>query len=374
MPEEPSSGQAPPPICSLQDFLAHAANIDEEIQQNDDKTYEEYYEHLVGQNQECDNLLAHIDTALDKLQLLSTEYDFVATNTSTLHVESEKLIQDQTQLTKVHEDVSHRLHYFAQVEQLLQRLDSPTLSVSGENFWQLVNQIDEGLHFLQSNKQQRDANQYIVKYRQCLSKAAAMIKAYVAHLLTTATDQVLKQNPGSQAKATPESAFALFYGKFKAYASKVRYVTDSIQRRRATLTDYDRIMECLEQNYLDHRNNLLSEGVAASLRDLTAKNKSDHCALVRQSCAFLVNICLDEYHLFYEFFPVHDDLLTTYLQGLCVLLSDHLLSCVININHLETLAEICSILRVEMLEEHVQHNRELFKHRETYVMQWEWAN
>lgn len=34
---------------------------------------------------------------------------------------------------------------------------------------------------------------------------------------------------------------------------------------------------------------------------------------------------------------------------------------IIHINHLETLAEVCSILRVEMLDEHVQHNGKLFE-------------
>lgn len=48
-----------------------------------------------------------------------------------------------------------------------------------------------------------------------------------------------------------------------------------------------------------------------------------------------------------------------YLDGLCTILYDTLRPFIIHINHLETLAEICQILRVEMLDEYVQHNREL---------------
>lgn len=47
---------------------------------------------------------------------------------------------------------------------------------------------------------------------------------------------------------------------------------------------------------------------------------------------------------------------SAYLDGLCTILYDTLRPYIIHINHLETLAEICSILRIEMLEEHVQHN------------------
>lgn len=46
-----------------------------------------------------------------------------------------------------------------------------------------------------------------------------------------------------------------------------------------------------------------------------------------------------------------------YQDGLCTILYDTLRPFIIHINHLETLAEICSILRVEMLDEHVQNNR-----------------
>lgn len=339
-------------------FLQKSAVMDDETSQADDEVYEDYFRHLATQHLECDDLLGHIDSALNSLAQLSTEYELVSTNTSTLHLESEKLIQDQQQLGHLHANVSSRLHYFQLVDQLLLKLDSPTLSVGGDNFWAFVDQIDAGLDFLLAHKRMKDTQQYMIKYRQCLAKAAALIKAYVANVLQTASQQVLRQSTSQTTAPNSDATFALFYGKFKAFSAKIKYVTDALQSRRAKSPDYTRLMEALEQNYLDHRARLMSEGVAASIRDLSARNKTDHCAMTRLSCAFLVNICLDEYQLFYAFFPAHDDLLTGYMQGLCGILYDQLRPCIIHINHLETLAEICSILRVEMLEEHVQHNRE----------------
>lgn len=46
------------------------------------------------------------------------------------------------------------------------------------------------------------------------------------------------------------------------------------------------------------------------------------------------------------------------MEGICTILYDTLRPCIIHINHLETLAEICSILRIEMIEDHVQNDPE----------------
>ena len=47
------------------------------------------------------------------------------------------------------------------------------------------------------------------------------------------------------------------------------------------------------------------------------------------------------------------------LERLCSCLYDVFRPLIIHINHLETLAELCSILKIEMLEEHVQNNRKI---------------
>jgi hypothetical protein len=45
------------------------------------------------------------------------------------------------------------------------------------------------------------------------------------------------------------------------------------------------------------------------------------------------------------------------LEKLCNHLYDTFRPLIIHINHLETLSELCSILKIEMLEEHVLNNR-----------------
>jgi hypothetical protein len=96
---------------------------------------------------------------------------------------------------------------------------------------------------------------------------------------------------------------------------------------------------------------LLTPSVHSSLEQISQQQTSDPTRLVRCGCDFLWRVCQDEYQLYFHFFSVDSPELKGLLESLCYTLYDVLRPVVIHINHLETLADLCSILKVEMLEE-----------------------
>ncbi|XP_016945504.2 conserved oligomeric Golgi complex subunit 3 [Drosophila suzukii] len=346
-------------LQSTNDFLLWFADVSAEIEQRGDADYHKYLQQLEQRKAECSHMLDQIAGAMERLGALCDEYDFVSQKTSALNTASEQLIEEQEKLQELSHEIQRRLHYFSQVELLNQRLQSPTLSVASEAFRECLNKIDECLNYIEENPKFKDAATYNVKYRQCLAKASGLVRNYVTSVINQATEATLhpKNAPdASTAIKAPDAAFALYYGKYQTAAAKVKRVAQLIEARSEHSQDYAQLMADLQQHYLTQRASVMSPAVNLSIQNVKLAHKGDHCSLTRSACAFLVHVCQDEQRLFYQFFSTGAPHLTIYLEGLCTILYDTMRPFIIHINHLETLAEICSILRIEMLEEHVQQN------------------
>lgn len=152
-----------------------------------------------------------------------------------------------------------------------------------------------------------------MKYKNNLAKAIQMMKNYVTQIFINATEQVVSPSNTNDNKATDKSsdaAFALFYGKFQAFAARAKKITTLIEERYEKNSDYEQLLLELHQAYLAQRALIMSVSVETAIKDLTSKHKGDHCALVRSACAFLVHVCQDEHRLFYQFFTVPSSQLT----------------------------------------------------------------
>ncbi|GAB5566354.1 conserved oligomeric Golgi complex subunit 3 isoform X1 [Prionailurus iriomotensis] len=287
-------------IETAQQFFSWFAKLQTQMDQDEETKYRQMRDYLSGFQEQCDAILNDVNSALQHLESLQKQYLFVSNKTGTLHEACEQLLKEQP-------------------------------------------------HF-------KDYPVYLLKFKQCLSKALHLMKTYTVNTLQNLTSQLLKRDPASVPNA--DNAFTLFYVKFRAAAPKVRTIIEQIEQRSEKIPEYQQLLNDIHQCYLDQRELLLGPSITCTVTELTSQNNRDHCALIRSGCAFMVHVCQDEHQLYNEFFTKPTSKLDELLEKLCVSLYDVFRPLIIHVIHLETLSELCGILKNEVLEDHVQNNAE----------------
>ncbi|CAH1245644.1 COG3 [Branchiostoma lanceolatum] len=354
-------------IENAQKFFSWFNKVESMIEEEEESCYRFPAERLKQHRQECDDVLEDVNSALDHLQELQKQYIFVSTKTNALHEACEHLLQEQTKLVNAAESINNKLSYFTELERISTKLNSPAMSVTSDSFVPMLSRIDECVAYINSHPDFAECDVYLARFRQCLSKALNLIKTYVVNLLQQASQQV--QPKGKDAQGPSDNAFTLYYGKFRTNAPRVKLLMEQIEERIDRSPEYQQLLNDCHQCYFNQRQLLLGPSVTTAVTEMAGHHVRDHCALVRSGCAFMVHVCQDEHQLFAHFFSRKTPKLDVLLEGLCNSLYDVLRPLIIHIQHLETLSELCSILRVEMLEEHVQNNPDELRAFETVALQ-----
>ncbi|NP_001137512.1 conserved oligomeric Golgi complex subunit 3 [Danio rerio] len=341
-------------IETAQQFFSWFSKLQVQMDQDEASKYRKTQDVLNGYQEQCDAILNDVNTALDHLDSLQKQYLFVSTKTGTLHEACEQLLKEQSELVDLAESIQEKLSYFNELENINTKLNSPTLSVNSEGFVPMLSKLDECIEYVSSHPNFKDYPVYLTKFKQCLSKAMQLIKSHTVNTLQNLTGQLSKRDPLGAPNA--DNAFTLYYVKFRAAAPKVRRLIEQVEQRSEKIPEYHQLLEEIHQCYLDQREVLLSPSINSTITDLTSQNNKDHCALVRSGCAFMVHVCQDEHQLYNEFFSKPTSKLDELLEKLCLSLYDVLRPLIIHVVHLETLSELCGILKNEMLEDHVQNN------------------
>ncbi|KAM3678517.1 conserved oligomeric Golgi complex subunit 3 isoform 1-T1 [Ammospiza maritima maritima] len=343
-------------IETAQQFFSWFAQVQTQMDQDEGAKYRQMRDYLSGFQEQCDAILNDVNSALQHLESLQKQYLFVSTKTGTLHEACEQLLKEQSELVELAENIQQKLSYFNELENINTKLNSPTLSVNSEGFIPMLAKLDDCIAYISSHPNFKDYPVYLTKFKQCLSKAMHLIKTYTVNTLQNLTTQLMKRDPS--AVPNSDNAFTLFYVKFRAAAPKVRTLIEQVEQRSEKMPEYQQVLNEIHQCYLDQRELLLGPSIASTVTELTSQNNRDHCALVRSGCAFMVHVCQDEHQLYNEFFTKPTPKLDELLEKLCLSLYDVLRPMIIHVIHLETLSELCGILKNEMLEDHVQNNAE----------------
>lgn len=326
------------------------------------------------------------DNAVKTLNELRSGYELVTERTSSLHNACDQMMAHQTHLAAGAEQIRANLYYFTQYDTVMKKLNTGKLLVNGKSFMQLLATIDECLNFLREHINYKDSAAYIEKYSQCLSKAMTAIRVGVLADLEASVNAVRDRQAQLDADAghypyPDEDTFALIYGVFAGRANSIRSSLTVAEQRFADVPEYQSMAADCQNAYFSIRQQLLSPVLNKTIEQLLVKHSESSCALTRNGCAFLLRLCDDEFRLFKQFFNIKDadgrnpyslsasvpssPLANTvlasfigtqtsfddFIESVCRSFYDVLRPIVVHNPHLETLAELCTILKVEMIEE-----------------------
>jgi len=350
-------------IESSQQFLQWLHQVETSLVAEQSLPYQRFIKELERQLVVTSGLEKEVGDSLALLDSLSTKYCMVSEKTTSLHLACQHLLEEQTKLAEVDRDLGERLMVFQAADKVAHKLSSPTLSVQSETFLPLLSTIDTNMVYLLAHTNYRETPAYLTKYRACLTRALEMVRSYIKRVLETATSAASQQN--TEGAVQHQSAFTLFYGKFRAAAPRVRHLIGEVERRsRSELSEYTTLVQDLQSSYLACRMELLQPSLRSAVSQLVTVHTRDHTGLVRAGCAFLLHVCEDEFQLYNLFFSEEESeeeprlQLMEFLEQLCLILYDNLRPLIIHVTHLETLAELTSIIRNEVVGQHcVQHEQ-----------------
>uniref|UniRef100_A0A8C1YQT7 Conserved oligomeric Golgi complex subunit 3 n=1 Tax=Cyprinus carpio TaxID=7962 RepID=A0A8C1YQT7_CYPCA len=306
-------------IQTAQQFFSWFSKLQVQMDQDEASKYRCTRDVLSGCQEQCDSILNDVNAALEHLDSLQKQYLFVSTKTGTLHEACEQLLKEQSELVDLAESIQEKLSYFNELENINTKLNSLTLSVNSEGFIPMLSKLDECIEYVSSHPSFKDYPVYLSKFKQCLSRAMLLIKSHTVSTLQNLTAQLTK-----------------------------RVLIEQVEQRSNKIPEYQQLLDEIHQCYLEQREVLLSPSINSTFTDLTTQNNKDHCALLGLFAFEYVCIIITTLeHIICD---------SELLEKLCVSLYDVLRPLIIHVVHLETLSELCGILKNEMLEDHVQNN------------------
>ncbi|EFO25613.2 hypothetical protein LOAG_02869 [Loa loa] len=332
-----------------------------------------------------DLLKERYDNCIELVNELRSNYEMVTERTSSLHNACDQMMAHQTQIAAGAEQIRANLYYYAQYESIMKKLNTGKFSITGQVFTQILSTIDECLRFLNNHIHYKDSKICITKYEQCLSKAMTVIRMGVMADLEASRNAVKDRHmklvvDNHRSGYSDDDTFSLLYGVFAARASSVLSALNVAEQHFRDITEYQLMVTDCQQAYFKIRYQMLEPVIRSTIEELGRTHENSSCALTRNGCTFLLRLCDDEFRLYKQFFTVgghdgsgaksitmstpsspHASILAPFISGtssfddfiesLCRVFYDILRPIIIHNPHLETLTELCTILKVEMIEE-----------------------
>lgn len=199
----------------------------------------------------------------------------------------------------------------------------------------------------------RDAEVYLIRFQQCLTRAMTLIRMHFLQTLNATHMEVSSRlataaasGKGGSADLSDTTLSALLYARFSTISDTSRTLLSELEKRaNADPSEYGSLLQECFANWFHVRTQLLAPSLAEEVRRMDPQS-TDLVKLARSGCAYLRTVCASEWSLFRQFFPSSGQTeLYHFLETLCDYLYDSLRPRILHETKLEVLCELCNVIQ-----------------------------
>ncbi|KAF9365491.1 Golgi transport complex subunit 3 [Mortierella sp. NVP85] len=279
------------------------------MERDQEDVYRNYLAVVVLYKEACNGFLKQIEETSECFTGLEGHYEFVEEKTRALQFACEKLLQEQTTLQTLADQMASKLSYFHQLEAATRLVNTPGDDVClRPEFAPMLAKLDECLDYVQQNIRYRDSELYQMRFRQCMTRGMTLIKMHFITKLRALSAEVASKKPVLAKGETLKQATvtALFYVKFKAIAPPLRALIAELEKRCVSHKEYNSLLNDCYNCYFSVRQQHLSSMIISMIQDM-GPSQQDKLKFARSGLAYLTSVCMEEYALFYNFFNTGEE-------------------------------------------------------------------
>ncbi|KAL5523735.1 hypothetical protein ACEPAG_7908 [Sanghuangporus baumii] len=335
-------------VQTTQEFYDWFSMIERSVAHSQEAHYREYLATLDKRLSTCHDLVEGVRSVSMDVDDMLDGWRSVESGGRSLKEACEELLDERDRLIQLAEDIGARLEYFQELEHATRMLNHPGDSlVLQSDFLNMVERVDICIDFLRAHRHYREAEIYLLRFQQCLTRAMTLIKMYFVGSLKALTSDILRRIPSKEISATAQEH--LLYTRFQSVSVQVAPLIGELERRtQSHPEELSALLAECHSAYFNARRSLLSGRLTEEIKGLDP-GRSDLVELTRAGCSYLKQLCVDEFALFRCFFNSGKEILYAYLESLCDYLYDDLRPRILHEQRLSVLCNVCKVLHALMV-------------------------
>ncbi|KAF7790075.1 hypothetical protein EIP86_001025 [Pleurotus ostreatoroseus] len=224
------------PIQTPQQFYDWFALIDRSVAHSQEAHFRAHLSDVAGHLETCDRLVQWIDEIESEVDEMIEGWRSVEEGGKSLKDACEQLLEERDKLLEMTDSIGTRLEYFQELEHATRMLNHPGESlVLQTDFLYMVERVDICIDYLKAHRHFREAEIYLLRFQQCLTRAMTLIKMYFVGSLRALVADVTKRISEKGVSTTAQTH--LLYTRFTTVSSQLAPLLAELERRAVAHPD-----------------------------------------------------------------------------------------------------------------------------------------